>query len=88
MKGLGAAIIQEGKVVTYASRALTPTEQRYAQIEKEALAVVFFKISSVIVWKERCCHRIRSQAFGKHYAQTYSQSPNAYTENASKASTL
>ncbi|XP_052276600.1 uncharacterized protein K02A2.6-like [Dreissena polymorpha] len=41
MRGLGAAIIQQDRVVAYASRALTPTEQRYAQIEKEMLAVVY-----------------------------------------------
>ena len=41
MKGLGAAIIQEDGVIAYASRALSTTEQRYAQIEKEMLAVVF-----------------------------------------------
>ena len=41
MKGLGAAILQDDGVVAYASRSLTPTEQRYAQIEKEMLAVVF-----------------------------------------------
>ena len=41
MRGLGAAIIQENAVVAYASRSLSETEQRYAQIEKEALAVVF-----------------------------------------------
>ena len=41
MKGLGAAILQEDGVVAYASRALTPTEQRYAQIEKEMLAILF-----------------------------------------------
>ena len=40
-KGLGAAILQSNGVVAYASRALTPTEQRYAQIEKEMLSVVF-----------------------------------------------
>ena len=41
--GLGAAITQKAsdgtwRPVAYASRALTPTEGRYAQVEKEALA--------------------------------------------------
>ncbi|XP_052785334.1 uncharacterized protein K02A2.6-like [Mya arenaria] len=39
--GLGATLMQEGQPVAYASRALTSTEQNYAQIEKELLAVVF-----------------------------------------------
>jgi hypothetical protein len=39
--GLGAPILQQGKPVAYASRALTEVETRYAQIEKELLAVVF-----------------------------------------------
>ena len=41
MKGLGVALIQGWWVIMYGSRALMPTEQRYAQIEKEALAIVF-----------------------------------------------
>jgi hypothetical protein len=40
-KGLGAALLQQGKPIAYASSALTPTEQRYAQMEKEKLAIVF-----------------------------------------------
>jgi transposase InsO family protein len=39
--GLGAALLQEGAPVAYASRAMTEVEQRYAQIEKEMLAMVF-----------------------------------------------
>ena len=41
--GLGTVLIQKQpeevmKPVAYISRSLTPTQQRYAQIEKEALA--------------------------------------------------
>ena len=39
--GLGALLSQDNKPVAYASRALTDPETRYAQIEKELLAVVF-----------------------------------------------
>ena len=39
--GLGGACLQEGQPIHYISRALTETEQNYAQIEKELLAVVF-----------------------------------------------
>lgn len=40
-RGLGAVIIQENLPVAYASRSLSETESRYAQIEKEALAIAF-----------------------------------------------
>ena len=40
-RGLGEALIQEGKPIAFASKSLTETEQRYANIERELLAVVF-----------------------------------------------
>ena len=39
--GLGAVLMQGGRPVAYASKALTNAEYAYAQIEKELLAIVF-----------------------------------------------
>ena len=39
--GIGAALLQKGQPIAYASRALSKTEQNYAQMETELLAVVF-----------------------------------------------
>ncbi|RXN06598.1 Transposon Ty3-G Gag-Pol poly [Labeo rohita] len=56
--GLGAVLMQrwqEGwKPIAYASRSLTQTEQRYAQVEKEALG---------LTW---ACERFRDFLIGKH----------------------
>ena len=40
-RGLGAALIQEGKPIAFASKSLTETEQHNTNIERELLAVVF-----------------------------------------------
>ena len=39
-RGLGAAFLQNGKPIGYASRAFTSKETRFAQIEKQYLAIV------------------------------------------------
>ena len=39
--GLGAALLQKGHPVAFASRALSKCEQNYCQLEKELLAIVF-----------------------------------------------
>lgn len=54
--GLGSVLIQEGKPVAYASRSLTTTEQKSAQIEKELLAIVF------------TCERFHYFLYGREFA--------------------
>ena len=39
--GLGTCLVQEGKPIAFASKSLTDTETRYANIERELLAIVF-----------------------------------------------
>lgn len=51
--GLGAVIMQGNRAIAYASRALTETEQRYAQIEKEMLSITY------------SCEKFHSFIFGK-----------------------
>ena len=41
LKGLGACILQDGKPIAFASKSLTDTETRYANIERELLDIVF-----------------------------------------------
>ena len=38
--GVSAALMQQGKVVSYHSRALTPTQQHYSNIERECDGLV------------------------------------------------
>lgn len=39
--GIGAVLLQDGRPVEYASRSLTVSERNWAQIEKEALSVLY-----------------------------------------------
>ncbi|XP_055920525.1 uncharacterized protein K02A2.6-like [Eupeodes corollae] len=53
--GLGCWFFQEGKPVAYASKSLTDTETRYAQIEKELLAVVY------------ACEKFKNYIYGYYF---------------------
>uniref|UniRef100_A0A8C7WMF3 Gypsy retrotransposon integrase-like protein 1 n=2 Tax=Oryzias sinensis TaxID=183150 RepID=A0A8C7WMF3_9TELE len=65
--GLGSVLLQkwgsDWRPVAYISRSLTPTEQRYAQIEKEALA---------LIW---ACERFRNFLIGKHFQMETDHKP-------------
>lgn len=51
---LGAVLLQDGRPVEFASRTLTDAQRRYAQVEKELLAIVF------------ACERFHQYIFGKN----------------------
>lgn len=52
--GLGCTLLQDKRPVCFASRSLTDAETRYAQIEKEMLAVVF------------ACQKFHSYIYGRN----------------------
>lgn len=62
-KGLGAAIIQNGKPVAFASKALTDTQSRYSNIEREMLAIVFG------------CERFHTLLYGKSFSVVTDHKP-------------
>ena len=54
-RGLGACLVQEGKPIAFASKSLTDTETRYANIERELLAIVF------------ACQRFNTYMLGRQF---------------------
>lgn len=65
--GLGAVLLQQEsddwRPVAYASQSLTPVEQRYAQVEKEALG---------LTW---ACERFRDFLIGQHFVMETDHKP-------------
>ena len=55
-KWLGACLIQKGKVICYASRALTKTEQNYQNLEESHLELSGEWKSSTTSFMERNSH--------------------------------
>ena len=69
--GLGAMLIQSGKVISYASKALSSVEWCYSQIEREALA---------ITWG---CHHFRMYLLGRHFKVITDHQPLLHIFNSS-----
>ena len=87
--GLGAALNQEHGPVAFASKAMNETQCRYAQIEKELLAVVFAR------------KRFHQYVYGKHittesnhkpleaiFKKPLSQAPSRLQKNAHATTSL
>ena len=75
LKRLGAALLQDNKPVAFASKALTAVEKRYANIERELLAVVYG------------CERFHTYMFGRTFSLLGSQTTGKYTSQAPKICT-
>ncbi|GFN96526.1 retrovirus-related pol polyprotein from transposon 297-like protein [Plakobranchus ocellatus] len=73
--GMGAALIQEGRPIAFASKSMTETESRYANIERELLAVVF------------ALERFHTYVYGKHVTIFSDHKPleNIQYKNLAKA---
>ena len=73
--GIGAALLQDGRPIAFASKALTETEQWYANIERELLAVVFG------------CERFHTYIYGKPFVVETDHKPLEMIHKKSLAST-
>ena len=63
LKGLGVVLMQEGRPISFASKSLTDTESRYANIERELLAVVYG------------CERFHTFLYGKPFVVVSDHKP-------------
>ena len=69
LNGLGCVLMQEGKVIAYASRQLKPHEKNYPTHDLELAAIVFaLKICRHYLFREKCHvysdHKIHKQFRG------------------------
>ena len=73
-RGLGACLLQDGQPIAYASKSLTDTETRYANIERELLAIVF------------ACQRFNSYVLGRPFTVESDHKPLEMIHQKSLAS--
>ena len=73
-RGLGACLLQDGHPIAYASKSLTDTETRYANIERELLAIVF------------ACQRFNTYVLGRPFTVESDHKPLEMIHKKSLAS--
>ena len=73
-RGLGACLLQDGQPIAYASKNLTDTETRYANIERELLAIVF------------ACQRFNTYVLGRPFTVESDHKPLEMIHQKSLAS--
>ena len=73
-RGLGACLLQEGQPITFASKSLTDTETRYANIERKLLTIVF------------ACHRFSTYVLGRPFTVESDHKPLEMIHQKSLAS--
>ena len=73
-RGLGACLLQDGQPIAYTSKSLTDTETRYANIERELLAIVF------------ACQRFNTYVLGRPFTVESDHKPLEMIHQKSLAS--
>ena len=73
-RGLGACLLQDGQPIAYSSKSLTDTETRYANIERELLAIVF------------ACQRFNTYVLGRPFTVESDHKPLEMIHQKSLAS--
>ena len=88
-RGLGVCLLQEGQPIAYASKSLTDTETRYANIERELLAIVFAcQQFNTYVSGKAIYSGVRSQATGNDTSEEPCKCPSQTAENAPPATAI
>ena len=87
--GFSAVLLQEGQPIVYASRALTDSEQRYSNIERKLLGVVFgLKRLHHYTFGKSITVDTRPSTHHKHMEEDYSNFKSKAAETITQTGTI